>query len=97
MFFRGLIALKGCTVDAGMPGSVIGADKLLKKIIEFLEGVDLFHIEAIEPGFFAGSPKSFNLGLRSAIPDFRVQEHRPDCPADQAELLVDIRRAVIRI
>jgi hypothetical protein len=37
--------------------------KLLKKIIEFLEGVDLFHIEAIEPGFFAGSPKSFNLGL----------------------------------
>ena len=63
MFFRGLIALKGCTVDAGMPGSVIGADKLLKKIIEFLGGVDLFHIEAIEPGFFAGSPKSFNLGL----------------------------------
>ena len=78
MVFRGLVALKGCAADTGMPGSVVGTDKLLKKVIEFPEGVDPLHVEAVQPGFLAGSPEAFNFGLRRAIPDFRMQEHCPD-------------------
>ena len=91
-----LIALKGCASDAGVHGCIVGTDELLKQYIKFLQGMDLLHIQTIEPGFLASAPEPLDLGLGCAIPNLGMKEYCTDGTADERELFIDIGRTIVR-
>lgn len=80
-----------------MDGGIVPADVGGQLFVEFLKGSDPRGIKAIEPAIFQGPEVALHLPFAGPIPDRCVQFQSSDGTADQGELVIFVRRAIIQI
>ena len=59
--------------------------------------MNVVHVQPVEPTFFRGPPKAFNLRLAGTVSNLGMQENGSDGSADQRQLFVHVWRPVIGI